>query len=160
MAARGPRFLGFRPCLCAALALVTRAAVAGAPAPDLPGWLAARLRATTAGPPGDAPAWVARYEYDGRVVYYFPPRCCDIPSELHDAAGDLLCRPDGGFVDGDGRCPDFLAERRGGEIVWRDGRGRSGSSAPDPGRASSAAGRVAVGANGMCEACRAPALAS
>jgi hypothetical protein len=138
MAARGPRSRGFRPCrrgpcLCAVLALVTPAA-AGAPAPDLPDWLAARLRATTAGPAGDRPPWVARYEYRGGTVYYLPPRCCDIPSELYDAAGDLLCRPDGGFVDGDARCPDFLARRRGGEIVWGDGRDRGGPPAPGPGR--------------------------
>jgi hypothetical protein len=137
MAARRPRFRGYGWCrqglrLCAVLALVTPAA-AGAPAPDVPDWLAARLRATAARPAGDAPAWVARYQYDGRTVYYFPPRCCDIPSELYDAEGDLLCRPDGGFVDGDERCPDFLARQRGGEIVWRDGQGRGGPPAPDPG---------------------------
>src|SRR5437016_5036289 len=129
MAARGPRSRGFsrccpgRPCLCALLALVTPAA-AGAPASDLPGWLAARISPTTAEPAGDAPAWVARYEYGGGTVYYLPPRCCDIPSELYDAAGNLLCRPDGGFVDGDERCPDFFARRRGGEIVWPAGRGQ------------------------------------
>ena len=136
MAARGPRSRGLErcrpgPCLCAALALVTPAA---AGAPDLPDWLAARLRATTAGPAGDRPSRVARYEYRGGTVYYLPPRCCDIPSELHDAAGDLLCRPDGGFVDGDAHCPDFLARRRGGEIVWGDGRDRGGPPAPGPGR--------------------------
>jgi hypothetical protein len=142
MAARGPGFRGFgrcctRPCLYAVLALVTPA-VAGAPAPDLPDWLAARLRATTARPTGSAPAWVARYEYDGRTVYYFPPRCCDIPSELYDAAGNLLCRPDGGFVDGDERCPDFLTRRRGGETVWPAGRGQSSPSTSNPDRGTSA----------------------
>jgi hypothetical protein len=115
------------------LALVTPA-VAGAPAPD---WLAARIRPITAQPAASPPAWVARYEYRGGPVYYFPPRCCDIPSELYDAAGDLLCRPDGGFVDGDERCPDFLTRRRGGEIVWSGERGRSDPSAPAPGRVSS-----------------------
>ena len=69
MVARGPRSRGFGrcftgPCLYAFLALVTPAA-AGAPAPDVPDWLAARLRATAARPAGDAPAWVARYEYGG-----------------------------------------------------------------------------------------------
>jgi hypothetical protein len=108
--------------LSAVLALVAPA-VAGAPAPDLPDWLAARLRATTARPAGDTPPWVARYEYRGEAVYYFPPRCCDIPSELYDAAGNLVCRPDGGFVDGDERCPDFLARRWGGEIVCNRRRG-------------------------------------
>src|SRR4051794_10340261 len=141
MAKRDPRFRRFAlcgsgPCLYAVLVLVAPA-VAGGAAPDLPDWLAARLRATTARPADSLPAWIARYEYDGRTVYYFPPRCCDIPSELYDAAGNLLCRPDGGFVDGDGRCPDFLARRRGGEIVWRDGQGRGGPPAPDSGRVGS-----------------------
>ena len=139
MAARGPRSRRFGrcspgPCLCAVLALVTPAAAADAPAPDVPDWLAARLRATTAGPAGDRPAWVARYEYRGGTVYYLPPRCCDIPSELYDAVGNLLCRPDGGFVDGDEHCPDFLARRRGGEIVWSGEQGRVGPPAPGPGR--------------------------
>ena len=125
MAKRDPRsrrlaLCGSGPCLYAVLVLVAPAVASGA-APDVPDWLAARLRATTAEPAGDRPAWVARYEYRGGTVYYFPPRCCDIPSELHDAAGDLLCRPDGGFVDGDQRCPDFLAQRRGEDIVWSDG---------------------------------------
>ena len=138
MARRDPRFRRLAlcasgPCLWAVLALATPA-VAGAPAPDLPDWLAARISPTTARPAGDAPAWVAKYEYGGGTVYYFPPRCCDIPSELYDAAGGLLCRPDGGFVDGDERCPDFLTRRQGGKIVWPGERGRSGLSAPDPGR--------------------------
>ena len=142
MVKRDPRsrrlaLCGSGPCLCAVLVLVAPA-VAGAPAPDLPDWLAARLRATTARQDGSAPAWVARYEYDGRTVYYFPPRCCDIPSELYDAAGNLLCRPDGGFVDGDERCPDFLTRRRGGEIVWPAGRGQSSPSTPNPDRGTSA----------------------
>jgi hypothetical protein len=132
---RGFGLRGTGPCLYAVLVLTTPA-VAGAPAPDVPDWLAARIRAPTA-PAGNAPAWIAKYEYGGRTVYYLPPRCCDIPSELYDAAGTLLCRPDGGFVDGDDRCPDFLTERRGGEIVWSGGEGRSGSSAPDPDRTSS-----------------------
>ena len=141
MATRDPRSRGFAPCgsgpcLYAVLALVTPA-VAGAPVPDLPNWLAARLRATTAGPAGDMPAWVARYEYGGRTVYYFSPRCCDIPSGLYDAVGNLLCRPDGGFVDGDERCPDFLARRRGGEIVWPAGGGQGGPPPSDPDRGTS-----------------------
>ena len=142
MAKRDSRFrslalCGSGPCSYVVLALVTPA-VAGAPAPDVPDWLAARISSSTAQSAGDAPAWVARYEYDGETVYYLPPRCCDIPSELYDAAGSLLCRPDGGFVDGDERCPDFFARRRGGEIVWPDGRGQSSPSTSDPDRGTSA----------------------
>src|SRR3954449_3607789 len=76
MAAGGPGFRGFgrcctRPCLYAVLALVTPA-VAGAPAPDLPDWLAARLRATTAGPAGGRPPWGATDEYRGGAGCYPP----------------------------------------------------------------------------------------
>src|SRR4051794_17552749 len=142
MAKRDPRFRRFAlcgsgPCLYAVLVLVAPA-VAGGAAPDLPDWLAARPRATPARPADRLPAWIARYEYDGRTVYYFPPRCCDIPSELYDAAGNLLCRPDGGFVDGDERCPDFLTRRRGGETVWPAGRGQSSPSTSNPDRGTSA----------------------
>lgn len=46
-------------------------------------------------------------EYNNEVAYYIPPRCCDIPSELYDANGKLICYPNGGFVGGDGKCPTF-----------------------------------------------------
>jgi hypothetical protein len=75
-------------------------------------------------PVANPPAYIARYEYQGQVVYYLPPRCCDIPSTLYDAAGVILCHPDGGLSGiGDGRCPDFIAQRTKEQIVWRDGRG-------------------------------------
>lgn len=70
------------------------------------------------------PEFVARYDYNGAIVYYIPPRCCDIYSELYDAGGVLLCHPDGGITGGgDGRCTDFLDRRRNEEIVWRKAPG-------------------------------------
>lgn len=45
--------------------------------------------------------------YQGRTVYFVPPRCCDIPSQVFDAKGELICMPTGGFAGGDGKCPRF-----------------------------------------------------
>jgi predicted small lipoprotein YifL len=74
-------------------------------------------------PPADPPLYVASYEYRGQVVYYVPPRCCDIFSDLYSASGDLLCHPDGGLAGhGDGRCSDFLRQRKNETIIWRDRR--------------------------------------
>lgn len=50
--------------------------------------------------------------YHGKPVYYVPARCCDIPSELYDETGHLICHPDGGFAGGDGKCPSFTPEKK------------------------------------------------
>ena len=66
-----------------------------------------------------APDFVARYDYNGQTVYYVAPRCCDIWSILYDSSGTVLCAPDGGIAGmGDGRCPDFIAERKNEKILW------------------------------------------
>jgi len=71
-------------------------------------------------PPANPPAYVASYQYRGQIVYYVPPRCCDIFSDLYDGSGTLICHPDGGLAGhGDGRCPDFLSQRRNETILWR-----------------------------------------
>jgi len=71
-------------------------------------------------PPTNPPAYIASYEYEGRIVYYVPPRCCDMFSDLYDAAGQLTCHPDGGLTGhGDGRCADFLSQRTNETILWR-----------------------------------------
>jgi hypothetical protein len=46
-------------------------------------------------------------EYEGRVAWYIPPRCCDIPGELYDGSGNLICHPDGALAGADGKCPAF-----------------------------------------------------
>ena len=70
-------------------------------------------------PPANPPAFIASYQYRGQVVYYVPPRCCDIFSDLYDAAGKLICHPDGGIAGhGDGRCPDFLSKRTNETFLW------------------------------------------
>lgn len=46
-------------------------------------------------------------KYNGKVAWYIPPRCCDIPSELYDETGKLICHPEGGLAGADGNCPSF-----------------------------------------------------
>jgi hypothetical protein len=67
-----------------------------------------RPEAASAAMPFDDSPVVFRTKYKGKVAYYVPPRCCDIPSELYDENGRLICYPHGGFVGGDGRCPSFV----------------------------------------------------
>jgi hypothetical protein len=59
-------------------------------------------------------------KYNGKIAYYVPPRCCDIPSELYDEGGNLICYPDGGFAGGDGKCPSFRLERNGKPNISKD----------------------------------------
>ena len=85
---------------------------------SVPDWLAQLIVEFEHAP--NPPSVVARYEYRDQLVYYVAPRCCDIYSTLYDAAGTILCAPDGGFTGrGDGRCPDFFAERRNEMILWQ-----------------------------------------
>ncbi|MDA8871351.1 hypothetical protein N9C47_04285 [Flavobacteriaceae bacterium] len=68
-------------------------------------------------------AKIYRYSYQGKTVYFFPQRCCDIFSELYDENCTLLCHPDGGITgQGDGQCPDFFKIRSGEVLVWEDER--------------------------------------
>lgn len=114
-----------RPLFLACAALL--AAVGGCAArPATPEWppfvtqLIARLEAEpTSNPPGS----IWRYNYKGRVVFYVPPSCCDVASELYDGDGSLICGPDGGLSgDGDGKCPDFFELRTDELRVWSDSR--------------------------------------
>lgn len=89
-----------------------------------PRWLTALIKGLQREPVANPPASIARYDYRGEVVYYLPPRCCDIPSNVYSAAGAIICHADGGIAgDGDGRCPDFYAARKNEKIIWRDRRG-------------------------------------
>lgn len=64
------------------------------------------------------PASIWRYEYDGQIVYYIPPYCCDFPSTLLDSDCNFICSPDGGFTgQGDGKCTGTLAN---GVEIWKD----------------------------------------
>lgn len=96
------------------------------PPPHQP-WLKSMVDKLESDPLRNPPARLYRYTYRDATVYYLPAACCDIPSELFDAAGRLVCLPDGGFTgDGDGRCTDFFATRSGCELVWADPRAKAG----------------------------------
>ena len=67
------------------------------------------------------PAKIYRYEYKGQKVFYFPSKCCDIPSFLYDEECNFLCSPDGGISDeGDGQCSDFFNLRTDEILIWED----------------------------------------
>ena len=69
------------------------------------------------------PAKIYRYKYNGQFVYYFPPRCCDIPSTLYDKDCNIICSPDGGITGGgDGKCSDFFNSRTDELLIWEDMR--------------------------------------
>lgn len=92
---------------------------------ESPAWLEALKAQIVAEPLGQPPELLFRYRYRGEVVYYRPPRCCDVFGELYDAGGELLCHPDGGFTGrGDGRCEDFAAARSDCVRVWHDPRSK------------------------------------
>lgn len=104
-------------------AVLLAACAAQAADPPLPAWLAARVAGHARAPLANPPREVWQGQYQGRRVYYEPPVCCDLPSNLFDEQGALLCQPGGGFIGGgDGRCPDAdpgqLRQRR----LWLDPR--------------------------------------
>ena len=91
--------------------------------PPLSPWQTALVRKLENEPVANPPTSLTQYGYKGQVVYYMPQRCCDIFSDLYDASGNIIGHPDGGITgQGDGRVPDFLAERENEFIVWKDER--------------------------------------
>jgi hypothetical protein len=107
-----------------AVALAGCGAVPGAGSgTPVPAAITALIHDLESQPVANPPAHVASYEYAGQVVYYLPPRCCDIFGDLYNAAGQVICHPDGGLAGkGDGRCPDFFTLRTNETIIWRDPR--------------------------------------
>jgi hypothetical protein len=104
-----------------AVGCATNTPVAPDPVPD---WVTSLAQQLGAEPATNPPALIARYEYQGRLVYYVPSRCCDAWSDLYEANATLRCHPDGGLTGrGDGGCPDFLTQRKSELIIWRDSRG-------------------------------------
>ena len=90
---------------------------------DLPSFVVQRIELLKVAPKSNPPASIWRHKYKGRVVYYVPPSCCDVPSELYDDDGNLICGPDGGLTGkGDGKCPDFFEQRTEGLRIWHDSR--------------------------------------
>jgi len=107
-------------CLCLDASTVARP-------PDeapMPAWLAAKVAEYQRLPPFNPPRSIVRTQYRGKAAFHISPACCDIPSELYDEQGQLLCFPSGGFAGGDGRCPGFMLDESQATLVWRDSRPR------------------------------------
>ena len=112
------------------VALFAMLALAGGCNDDdaLPTWLAEQVEAIAAEPPANPPEQIIRYRFRGEVVYYRPPRCCDVPSEVYDSEGRVLCQPGGGITGrGDGRCPAFFETVSDCQVVWSDPRAKPGT---------------------------------
>lgn len=99
-----------------------------APRPD---WMAALIATYEREPVANPARRIIRFKFENKTVYYLPPICCDIPSRLLDADGQMLCSPDGGFTGrGDGRCPDFHKARREEQLMWQDSRAWADTKKP------------------------------
>jgi hypothetical protein len=100
-------------------------------------WLQIKIWDYQTKPVSNPPRTIIKTTFEGKSVYYVPPVCCDIPSELYAEDGALLCYPSGGFTGaGDGKCPRFKLEYEGvllnnnkynnkdtkNSIVWQDKR--------------------------------------
>jgi hypothetical protein len=114
---------------CLALALAPALVLAQKPQPPVPpAWLEARIAEYKRLPPASPPRSIVATRHEGKTVYYVSAACCDIPSELYDEHGTLLCYPGGGFAGGDGRCPTFVLGRETVTRIWRDDRAPGPSS--------------------------------
>lgn len=114
------------------LAAVASGCTATSGPPAEPAWLQARISQFSHLPAANPPRAVLRTIYAGRTVYFVTPTCCDIPSELYEESGQLICFPSGGFAGGDGRCRDFTLSPNS-ATVWRDTRAPT-RDAPASGR--------------------------
>jgi hypothetical protein len=92
-------------------------------------WLQIKIWDYQSNPVSNPPRSVIKTTFEGKPVYYVPPVCCDIPSELYADDGKLICYPSGGFTGaGDGKCPKFkleyldLVKDNKTSIVWQDKR--------------------------------------
>jgi len=86
---------------------------------ELPSCIQTKIEAFTKLPKHEQPQNVIEYEYKGKKVYYVTMPCCDFYNEVYDSNCNLLGHPDGGFTGkGDGKLPDFNAEKKKGKIVW------------------------------------------
>lgn len=94
------------------------------PVVGAPEWLRSLIRRLENEPVANPPLAITQYEYRGQPVYYVPPRCCDIFSDLYDADGNIIGHPDGGTTgQGDGRISDFFETRSNESVIWSDERG-------------------------------------
>ena len=111
--------------LIAALAasIILSAPLALAQTEEHPEWVRNFIAGKEAQPVENPPGSLTKCLYKDKIVYYYPPVCCDQYSELYDEAGNYLCAPDGGMTgDGDGKCSDFYDLKADCEVIWSDKR--------------------------------------
>jgi Domain of unknown function (DUF6970) len=90
---------------------------------NIPACIKNKIAELESAPARNPPASIWQYWYKFQTVYYIPPFCCDIKSELFDSDCNLICNPDGGFGGGgDDKCPDFLEYRTHERLIWEDSR--------------------------------------
>ena len=93
--------------------------------PDTPDWVEKMIVKFKNEPVGNPPQSIWQFDYNGQIVYYVPPQCCDQYSTLYDEKGNILGAPDGGISgSGDGRFTDFFTERKNEKLIWQDSRQR------------------------------------
>ncbi len=67
---------------------------------------------------GFGAARVIRYPYRDGFVYYVVMRGDDFGNPLYDENCNQICVPDGGWDNGDGKCPTDFSKTNG-EEIWR-----------------------------------------
>jgi hypothetical protein len=123
-----------------ACAQKTEPAAATAPAPTAPAaaadaaspkpqlntsvpWLQAKIWEFQSQPVANPPRVVSKAVYEGKTVYHISAACCDMPSQLFDEDGKLICYPSGGIAGGgDGKCKQFVLDKPAMSTVWQDAR--------------------------------------
>ncbi len=91
--------------------------------PETPSCIKKKIRQMKRAEVRNPPGSIWQFRYNDQIIYYIPPYCCDIPSELLDDKCNLICKPDGGFTGkGDGQCDDFYGKRIKGVLIWQDNR--------------------------------------
>jgi hypothetical protein len=114
-----------KPALVVLVFTLCAAACAQEKAAALAPWLQSKIAEYESLPRSNPPRSIHQSKFAGKTVYYVPPVCCDIPSDLYDEAGTLVCHPGGGFAgSGDGKCPLFSASEAMSSTLWRDVRKR------------------------------------
>ena len=130
---RGSRFAKLDSWVYSPLCLLLAAGVAlvaSQPTILLAPWLQLKIAQYRQLPPANPPRSILQTTYEGKKAYFIPRACCDIPSELYNEGGTLICFPDGGFAGGDGKCPKFTLEGNAPTLVWHDDR--KPAPAPEP----------------------------
>lgn len=84
-------------------------------------WLKNLIRQLRQEKPANPPAKIYRYTYREQVVYHLTGRCCNLPGQVYDINGNVICEPDGGITGkGDRRCTDFFETRSNKTLIWED----------------------------------------